>query len=133
MVVKELSEFNINEIVNIYKEVGWTNYTDDPGMLESAFENSLIVLGAFDGDKTVGILRAVGDGCSVVFIQDILVLPKYQRKGIGTALVRALRERFCNVYQMHLMTDDTPETTKFYRSLGFSRAEDIGCCAFTYV
>lgn len=89
-----------------------------------------MVLGAYDGDRLVGLLGAVGDGFSVAFIQDILVYPEYQRQGIGTQLFRTLMERFPDVYQMELFTDNSPKTTAFYRSLGFQKDSDIGCCGF---
>ena len=100
-------------------------------MLKKAYENSLLTLGAYDGDKLVGVIRTVGDGFSIVFIQDILVFPEYQRKGIGTQLIREIMERFSSVYQIQLMTDNTPKTVSFYQSVGFVKAYDMGCCAFT--
>ncbi len=69
----------------------------------------------------------------MVFIQDILVFPEYQRQGIGTRLLREVMDRYPDVYQMELMTDNTPKTVSFYRSLGFFKADDMGCCAFMRV
>ena len=40
--------------------------------------------------QRIGVLRAVGDGQTIVFVQDLLILPEYQRRGVGTALLRAL-------------------------------------------
>lgn len=128
--LRALTEFDLGEILPLYAAVGWTNYTDRPEMLENAMNHSLLVLGAFDGEKLTGLLRAVGDGFSIVFIQDVLVLPEYQRQGIGTQLFHALMERFPDVYQMELATDDTPKTVAFYQSLGFVRDSDMGCCGF---
>ncbi len=99
-------------------------------MLKKAFENSLLSLGAYDNDKLVGVIRIVGDGASVVLIQDILVFPEYQRRGIGTQLLREVMDRYSSVYQMELMTDNTPKTVSFYQSVGFVKADDMGCCAF---
>ena len=99
-------------------------------MLAEAYRNSLCVLGAYDGDKLVGIIRAVGDGASIVFVQDLLVLPDYQRRGIGARLLKTLMERYADVYQFELLTDDTPKTTSFYEALGFTRADRLGCCAY---
>ncbi len=130
MTLRELTDFDFDEILPLYAAVGWTNYTDLPEMLKSAFARSLLVLGVYDGDRLAGLLRAVGDGYSVVFIQDVLVLPEYQRQGLGTALFRALMERFPDVYQMELFTDSTPKTAAFYRSLGFAKDSDMGCCGF---
>lgn len=99
-------------------------------MLKRAYESSLYIIGAYHGEKLVGIIRAVGDGASIVFIQDILVLPEYQRQGIGTALLKAILEKYSHVYQTELMTDNTEKTIGFYRSLGFTPAGECGCLAF---
>lgn len=130
MTIRELTTFDLGVILDLYNSVGWTNYTRAPEMLRKAYENSLLTLGAYDGDQLAGIIRTVGDGYSVVFIQDILVFPEYQRKGIGTQLLREILGRFPDVYQMELMTDNTAKTVSFYRSAGFVRADDMGCCAF---
>jgi len=50
----------------------------------------------------VEIIRAVGDGRTIVFVQDIIVMPEYQRKGIGTKLLKAVMEKYKDVYQMKL-------------------------------
>ena len=80
--IKEYSIYNEGEILNLYDSVGWSNYTSNPSMLKNAYKHSLKILGAYDADKLVGIIRVVGDGYSIVYIQDIIVLPEYQRKGI---------------------------------------------------
>ncbi len=128
--VSEYSCYKEDEIVSLYTAVGWTNYTRDTQMLKNAFEHSLLVLGAYDCGKLIGIIRAVGDGASIVYIQDILVLPEYQRKGVGRLLMKGVMERFPHVYQMCLMTDDVPETVSFYEAMGFKKAEKTGCCGF---
>ena len=130
MTICELTTFDLDTILNLYSSVGWTNYTDNPEMVKKAYENSLLTLGAYDNDQLVGVIRTVGDGFSVVFVQDILVLPEYQCKGIGTRLLREVIERFSTAYQMILMTDNTPKTISFYQSVGFVKADDMGCCAF---
>lgn len=99
-------------------------------MLERAYENSFLKIAAFDGEQLIGMVRVVGDGASVVLIQDLLVRPEYQRKGIGSKLMRAVLERCKDVYQIELMTDDTEKTISFYQSLGLKKADEIGCCAF---
>ena len=133
IVIREYQEYQENEVLSLYRKAGWTNYIDRLEMLCNAFAGSLCTLGAYDGETLVGIIRAVGDGASVVFVQDILVDPEYQRKGIGTALVKALQERYQDVYQFHLITDDTPETIAFYSSLGFFNLVELGCRGFTWI
>lgn len=81
----EKPNVTLEEVMPLYEAVGWTNYTQKPEMFEVAYKNSLHIIGAFNAEgKLVGILRAVGDGASILFIQDILVYPEYQHQGIGT-------------------------------------------------
>ncbi len=130
MMIKEYSQFKEAEIRRLYSSVGWTAYTEDMDALCRGFINSLLTLAAYEDDELIGILRAVGDGATIVFIQDILVLPEKQRTGVGSALVSALLERFPRVRQIELMTDNTPGTVAFYHSLGFRELSEIGCCGF---
>ncbi|MBR3487383.1 MAG: GNAT family N-acetyltransferase [Clostridia bacterium] len=130
MMIKEYSQFKEAEIRRLYSSVGWTAYTEDMDALCRGFINSLLTLAAYEDDELIGILRAVGDGETIVFIQDILVLPEKQRTGVGSSLVRALLERFPRVRQIELMTDNTPSTVAFYRALGFKELGEIGCCGF---
>ena len=88
------------------------------------------MLAAYEGDELLGVVRTVGDGFTVVFVQDLLVDPAYQGKGVGSALLTAVLERFPHVRQIELVTDDTERTVAFYRAMGFSKLSEIGCCGF---
>ncbi|TCD46675.1 N-acetyltransferase [Streptococcus sp. X16XC17] len=133
MNIRQESHLELAEVLPLYEAVGWTNYSRNPAMLEQAFKQTLFVLTARDQGKLVGLLRAVGDGASILFIQDIIVLPDYQRQGIGRRLMQETLEHFSHVYQIHLLTDQTQKTPEFYTSVGFSDVETIRCRAFTLV
>ena len=130
MELREYTDFNQEEILSLYTSVGWENYTRNPQMLERAYENSFLKIAASEGKQLIGMVRVVGDGASVILIQDLLVHPEYQRKGIGSQLMRAVLERCEDVYQIELMTDNTEKTILFYQSLGLKKVDKIGCCAF---
>ena len=124
---------SLEEVLPLYEAVGWTNYTTKPEMLKAAFENSLHVLAAFNEEGIlVGVLRAVGDGASILFIQDILVTPEYQHQGIGTELLQQTLEKYKNVYQIQLATDDSTKTVSFYESNGFTSLTSLNCVSFIY-
>ena len=123
----------LEEVLLLYEAVGWTNYTQNPTMLEKAYKNSLHILGALNEEgKLVGVLRAVGDGASILFIQDILVCPEYQHQGIGTKLLQLTLEKYQNVYQIQLATDDSKNTVSFYESNGFTSLTSLNCVSFIY-
>lgn len=130
MEIREYTEYREEEILRLYTAVGWTTYTDHPRALEQGFRHSLLVLAAYEGDELIGLIRAVGDGSTIVFIQDLLVDPAHQRQGIATALVRAVLARYPDVRQVELVTDNTPRIIAFYKSLGFTEFSEIGCCGF---
>ena len=130
MKIIEYQTYREEEILPLYASVGWTAYTDAPDVLHRGFERSLLTFAAYEGKTLVGLARAVGDGETVVLMQDLLVFPQYQRRGIGTALMRAMMERFANVRQFQLLTDDTEKTLAFYRSLGLHELSAFGCRGF---
>ena len=128
---KKKDAVSFEEILPLYEAVGWTNYTSNPTMLRNALENSLFLISARDEEgNLIGFLRAVGDGYSIVYIQDIIVLPEYHRQGIGTQLLRQTMEYFNEVYQMILTTDSELKTIAFYEANGFTALSKYGCTSF---
>ena len=130
MEIRAYTEYNEAEILGLYASVGWTAYTDDPAALRNGFANSLLTLAAYEEAALAGLIRVVGDGHTIVFVQDILVRPQFQRRGIGSALLQAVLNRYAGVRQIELFTDDTPETAAFYRSMGFRELTELGCLGF---
>lgn len=68
--------------------VGWGEY--DLALVERALPASLYGVCAWKGGELVGMARVIGDGGLVYYIQDVIVLPAYQRQGIGTALMERI-------------------------------------------
>ena len=130
MEIRAYTEYNEAEILGLYASVGWTAYTDDPAALRNGLANSLLTLAAYEEAALAGLIRVVGDGHTIVFVQDILVRPQFQRRGIGSALLQAVLNRYAGVRQIELLTDDTPETAAFYRSMGFRELTELGCRGF---
>ena len=54
---------------------------------QTALDNALFKVIAYDGDKPVGMTRVVGDGGYVYFICDVIVRPSYQSQGLGRRLI----------------------------------------------
>ena len=123
----------LEDVLHLYQAVGWTNYTNQPQMLEQALSHSLAIYLAFDGEKIVGLIRLVGDGFSSVFVQDLIVLPSYQRRGIGSALVKEALGDYKYAYQIQLVTDQTEKNVGFYRSMGFETLSTYDCTGMIWV
>ena len=131
-ITKETS-VSIDDVLPLYQAVGWTNYTNQPQMLEQSLAHSLATYLARDGEEIVGVVRLVGDGFSSVFVQDLIVLPSYQRQGIGSALMEKALGDFKDAYQVQLATEQTEKTLGFYRSLGFETLSTYDCTGMIWV
>lgn len=131
-ITKETS-VSIDDVLPLYQAVGWTKYTNQPQMLEQSLAHSLATYLARDGEEIVGVVRLVGDGFSSVFVQDLIVLPSYQRQGIGSALMEKALGDFKDAYQVQLATDQTEKTLGFYRSLGFETLSTYDCTGMIWV
>ena len=131
--VRKQGVVKLDDVLHLYQTVGWTNYTHQPQMLEQALSHSLAIYLALDGEAIVGLVRLVGDGFSSVFVQDLIVLPSYQRQGIGRSLMKEALEDYKDAYQVQLVTDQTERTLGFYRSMGFEILSTYNCIGMTWM
>lgn len=127
---KNIKEFNVEDIKTLYEDAGWTNYTNDLPKLMKAIEASLDVVSAWDEDKLVGLIRLIGDGHTIIYVQDILVLKTYKRKGIGSKLFNYALDKYSHVRQKVLLTEDSQETRGFYEANGFISCDKGQVVAF---
>ena len=133
IIIRRQEIVKLEDVLHLYQAVGWTNYTNQPQMLEQALSHSLVIYLAFDGDAVVGLIRLVGDGFSSVFVQDLIVLPTYQRQGIGSDLMKQALEDYKDAYQVQLVTDQTERTLSFYRSMGFEILSTYDCTGMIWI
>ena len=131
--IKKQEIVKLEDVLHLYQAVGWTNYTNQPQMLEQALSHSLAIYVARDGEKIVGLVRLVGDGFSSVFVQDLIVLPSYQRQGIGSFMMKQALADYKDTYQIQLATEESEKTLGFYRSLGFETLSSFQCTGMIWV
>ncbi|WP_283702252.1 GNAT family N-acetyltransferase [Clostridium perfringens] len=130
LVFKEDIILNVEDILYLYNDVGWSSYTKNIDSLIKSIKNSLKVISVWDNDLLVGLIRVVGDGHSIIYIQDILILQKYQNSGIGKRLIEIILDKYKNVRQKVLLTDKEEKNILFYKKVGFSMDEEFGCVSF---
>lgn len=80
------------DLVALYAAVGWTAYTQDPAVLRAAIRGSHRVITAYDGEQLIGLARTLSDGASICYLQDILVHPAAQGRGVGRSLLERTLE-----------------------------------------
>ena len=115
------------DYIYLRSEVGFMKTPLD--QTEQSLKNGLFSVVAECDGKNVGMGRLVGDGVMYWYIQDVAVLPEYQGKGIGKAIVQKLMQyveensipgTYTTIGLMAAKGKDT-----FYEKLGFiSRPND---------
>ena len=73
----------------LIQAVGWGG-NDRPGRAGKALSGARFGVVAVEGDRAVGTGMVLGDGVTFAYLKDIVVLPEWQGRGIGTRIVEAL-------------------------------------------
>ena len=109
--------------MELYKAGGWWNETSSLDNILPLIRGSFAFVTAMDvrTKKIIGMGRALSDGVSDAYIQDVIVLPGYRKRGIATEIIKSL-VAVClesNVSWIALVAE--PGTGEFYKELGFKR------------
>ena len=128
IVYKDFNILSEDQVINLYEDLGWTNYTKNIKKLLFGIQNSSFVYSAWDGKTLVGLVRVISDDYTICYIQDLLVMKAYQRKGIGRHLINKVIASYGHVRQMLVTTDLHNQVAKaFYEHLGFKMNETYDC------
>lgn len=115
----ENRKISVAEYQMMRKTTGWAMLDND--VVERALENDLFSVCVFDDEKLIGIGHVVGDGYIYFYIQDIIVIPSYQNKGIGRIIMENieayLSQATNNNSFIGLMAADDVED--FYKRFGY--------------
>ena len=99
----------------LYNSVDWWPERQEEEIAQ-VLSNDLAI-GAWDKNQLIGFARVVSDQCFHAYIEDVVVHPDYQHKGIGNLLLRALLEKLQHIETITLFCQT--ELIPFYEQLGF--------------
>ena len=113
------------DFVRLRRETGFADIPVEHA--KKALANGLINVSAYCGDKLIGMGRLVGDGTMYWYLQEIIVLPEYQKKGIGRLLINEILQ-FINdhgVEETEIFVElcAMPDKIPFYEKFGFRANE----------
>ncbi|MFZ5815374.1 MAG: GNAT family N-acetyltransferase [Bacillota bacterium] len=106
----------LEQVLDLYRELGWFAQ-HLPERVQRAHANSQRIVSAWEGERLLGWARIITDGEFCLFLHEILLRPDYQRKGIGTELMRRVLEGYEHVQNTVLLAD--PGNEVFYAPFGF--------------
>jgi len=115
-------KYNINadDYMLIREEIGWNKLNID--QVKKALNNSMINISVYVDNQCAGIGRIVGDNVLKGMLTDIMVHPKYQKKGIGKIIVTKLIESLDKIVNIgesfQLEASPTKGNREFYIKCG---------------
>jgi GNAT superfamily N-acetyltransferase len=102
----------------LYAQTGWAANRPVEA-IRQMLENTVVYLGAWQGDRLIGFARAITDDRYRAFIEDVIVDEALRGQGIGAAMMQVLMERLAHVEEVILSCED--HLIPFYERFGFER------------
>ena len=115
----------VARLTQLYRQAGWwQDETDNPEVVAGIVNGSHCFLVARKADTIVAMGRAISDGISDAYIQDVTVDRSFRGQGIGSAMVARLTARLeaDGIGWIGLIAER--KTHPFYRPLGFTPMAD---------
>ena len=127
--VKENNK-NVEEFNYLFDAVGWGAHEDE--VSEKALDNTFYSVSIYDDDKIIGYGRLIGDNICYLYVHDIMVIPEYQGKKIGTMIMNKLVDKINEVKKdnpyLRVYLGASKNKEGFYKKFGFIEREytDLG-------
>lgn len=119
-------EIPVETYIDMRVEAGWRR----PGREQAqvSLDNSSHLVSAWDGDRPVGMARIVSDMGYMYVLADVIVIPEYQRQGIGRSLMEYIEGWLCEQKKLYptIMIDVMAAKDKagFYEKFGYNKRTD---------
>lgn len=129
VIYKDFNILSRNQVESLYKDAGWSRYTQDIEKLIYGIQNSDFVYSAWHENELIALVRLISDDYTICYIQDILVKKAYHHQGIAKTMLETIFEKYKHVYQIVLLTDEEGPH-EFYQKMGFSQVSKNKCRAY---
>ncbi len=112
-------------VVDLYMDAGWWEEGWSEDVIPAMVKNSFRFVGLFEGNELVGMGRALSDGVSDAYIQDIVVRTDYRGQGWGQKIVTFLVKELRDAGVDWIGLVGAPGTKEFYEKMGFAPMPDF--------
>lgn len=123
--LKEVEDSQVEDIVNLYlAEEWWHPGKDAPELVRRIVQGSHCFLAVIEAGKVIGMGRAISDGYSDAYIQDVTVAEEYRGRKIGSEIINAIYKRLHgdDIRWVGLIAEKN--SSSFYEKLGFAKLEN---------
>ena len=116
MVYEFNEKVSVKALADLRESVGWNR-------MEKEYTNPLMKsyyhIAVYENEKLIGYIDSVSNGVTDAYIQDLIVSPGHQGKGIGTELMNKMIEylKEKRIYMISVVYEESLKT--FYERFGF--------------
>lgn len=123
-IIYKTTRENINwqEVSDILRRAGLSDHT--PEEQEIIFTNSYAVVFVYDGEKIVGVSRALSDGVCQAAVYNVALDEEYHGRGIGGQMIARLMEQLKG---QNIVLYTNPPNVALYEKFGFRRSKTSMC------
>lgn len=128
LVYKEL--ISVEDYNALREAVGWGKLC--PEQAQQGLEHSAYIVSCYDNDKIAGAARIIWDKGYIAYLADVMVMPEYQRNGIGYHLVERaitfIKSQIKEGWRIKIVLVSAKGKEMFYKRFGFRERpnEDAG-------
>lgn len=116
---KTNAKLEAHELSDLFKASGIQRPVEDLNRIKKMIDNSNLIVTAWDGEKLVGIARALSDFSYCCYLSDLAVDKEYQNQGIGHELVDELKKLIGD--ESNLILISAPDVMEYYPKIGFDK------------
>jgi N-acetylglutamate synthase-like GNAT family acetyltransferase len=109
------------QVIELYDNAGLPRPTHDRERIQKMYENSNLIVTAWDGDFLVGVSRSITDWVWSCYLADLAVRQDYQKLNIGKTLIELTKEKVGDQSMVLLLS--VPTAMEYYPKVGFERQE----------
>lgn len=119
-------EFDIvpttDQIIELYTNSGLPRPTGDYRRIAKMYENSNLIVTAWDDLKLVGVSRSITDWAWSCYLADLAINEDYKKAGIGKKLIELTKEKVGDESIVLLLS--VPTAMEYYPKVGMQKVEN---------
>jgi len=119
--LRRVRQWDCTAIADLYRAGGWWREDWNEASIQPLISGSFAFVVAVESSTglAVGMGRAIADGVSDAYLQDVVVLPEYRRQGIGRRIVADLIRHCTAAGITWVGVIAEPGSEDLYAALGF--------------
>ena len=111
----------IEQVIELYNNAGLPRPTNDKERIRKMYENSNLIVTAWDNEKLVGVSRSITDWVWSCYLADLAVSSEHKKSGIGKRLIELTKEKLGEQSMVLLLS--VPTAMEYYPKVGFDKED----------